>query len=545
MFQLRYYQTTAKARALAEWENHTSTAIIMPTATGKTETYLSIAVERPGRTLVLVHRDYLITSPIARLDRAGFRDVAVEKAEHRSEGGLQRAQIVFASVQSMSIGRRLATFDPRDFSTLVVDEGHRSVSPSYRRVLEYFRSRNPKLKVLILTATAKRKDGIGLMNVCDSIAFHMSPGQAAAEGWIPRPRFFVRDVPSLDFSKVTLKAGDLNPDEAAEAALEEKPLHEICSSLHETSGPTILFCPKVIVAQAYSNIMDRRYRPGKSIAIHQDSTDEDMERATTGLVDGSIDFVFNVDKLTEGYDVPSVVRVGWTSGTGSLVRWTQGCGRGFRVDASIAHLLTGGPEDSEKRRELILNSPKPEVQILTYSPANCKHKICSAVDLLGGDELPSDVKSFAEMIQEETSRQSGGSETTEDLETAKVFVDLRNTIDAARKSVKAKATVRDSEFDGMGDGQAHRERRQQTGDSAANVFASAASYGSGESASEKQLGWFKWKKIAFPEGMTKFQASVTRDLISMGVDPSTAFVYPKSQALKVRAEMQSRQQVPA
>lgn len=540
MFKLRYYQQTAKIRVQAEWENHASTAIIMPTATGKTETYLSIAMERPGRTLVLVHRDYLITSPIQRLERADFKDVAVEKADQRSEGGFQKAQIVFASVQSLSIKRRLATFDPRDFSTLIIDEGHRAVSPSYRRVIDYFRSRNPKLKILILTATPKRKDGIGLSNVCDSVAFYMSPGQASQEGWIPRPRFYVRDVPNLDFSKVTLKAGDLNPDEAAEAALEEKPLHEICASLHETSGPTILFCPKVIVAQAYSNIMERRYRPGKSIAIHQDSTDEEMERATKGLADGSMDFVFNVDKLTEGYDVPKVVRVGWTSGTGSLVRWTQGCGRGFRVDASIAHLLTGGPEDSEKRRELILNSPKPYVQILTYAPANCKHKICSAVDLLGGDEIPSDVKTFAEMIQEETARQSGGSETTEDMETATVFVELRNTIDAARRNVKAKATVRDAEFDGMGDGQVHRERRQQTGDASQNAFAATASYG-GEAATEKQVKWFHWKKIAFPEGMTKFQATVARDLIALGVKPATAFGYPKAQALKVRGEMQQRQ----
>jgi len=542
MFKFRYYQAEARKAVSREWENHTSTAVIMPTATGKTWVYLSIAVERPGRTLVLVHRDYLITSPIAQLAGVGFTDVDIEKADSKSEDKQHKAQIVFASVQSMSIDRRLNTFDPKEFSTLIVDEAHRAVSPTYRRVLDYFRERNRKLKVLLMTATPKRKDGIGLMNVCDTVAYNMTPGQAADGGWIPRPRFMLRDVASLDFSKVTLRAGDLNPEEAAAAALEEKPLHEICASLAETTGPTIVFCPLVKVAQAYAELLDRRYRIGKAMAVHMDSTPEEMERATKGLADGTVDFVFNVDKFTEGFDVPKVARVAWTSGTASLVRWTQGCGRSFRPDSSIAHLLVGGPEDSETRRQLILDSPKPYSQILTYVPSNCQHKICSAVDLLGGHELPADVKDFAEMIQEDTARLDAGSETNEDIETAEIFVNLRNTIDAARKAIKATATYRDAEFDGMGGGQTHREVKQQSGDAGANVFAAAASF-SGDPASEKQVKWFQWKKINVPAGMTKFQASVVRDLITAGVNPATAFGYPKGQALKVRDSYKKLQEV--
>lgn len=546
MFRLRYYQNDARDAVRSALDRHRSTAIILPTATGKTETYLALAVEEVGRVLVLVHRDYLITSPVDRLAKAGFTDVAVEKADQRAERGGKRAKVVFASVQSIGPERqqsRLETFDAKDFSLLIIDEGHRAVSPIYRRVKEYFESRNPRIKTLILTATPKRKDGLALGNVCESVAYEMSPAQAAEEGWIVPPRFFVRDVPHLDFSKVALRGGDLDPDQVAELLTEEEPLHKVCASLVEDQGPTIVFCPKVVVAQAYASTISRRYRHERAMAIHQDSTDEEMERATKGLADGSVDFVMNVDKLTEGYDVPRVVRVAWAAPTASLVRWTQGCGRGFRPDASVAKQLVGNREDAAARRLLIEQSPKPFCSIVTYYPSNCQHQICSAVDLLGGHTLPSEIKQFAEQVQEETARQSGGSDTEEDIETAKVFCDLRAALEERRKHIKAKATVADAEYDGLG-GQRRKLRDAPGRDPAKTAEAAAASWGSTEPATDKQQNWLKWKGLP-PEvaaSFTKWRACVVRDLFEMGVSLDTAAGYPKSQALKVRDEMRARKE---
>ena len=66
---------------------------------------------------------------------------------------------------------------------MIVDEGHRGTSPTYRRVLDHFRA-NPRLKVLVLTATPNRKDGVALGNVCESVAGVYGPSQAMVEGWI-------------------------------------------------------------------------------------------------------------------------------------------------------------------------------------------------------------------------------------------------------------------------------------------------------------------------------------------------------------------------
>ena len=539
MFQLRYYQQDAYDAILGKFDDHCSTACVMPTGTGKTELFLSLAVAQRDRVLVIVHRDYLIHSPVARLASVGFDDVGIEKAEERSERSGRRSKVVFASVQSIGPERqlhRLRTFDPKDFSLVIVDEGHRAVSPIYRRVLEYMKAGNPRLKVLILTATPKRKDGMALGNVCESVAYEMTPARAVEEGWIVRPKFFSRQVSSLDFSKVKMLTNDFDEDQVAELLMDEKPLHEICASLAEFQGPTIMFCPRVNVAHAYSAMMNR-YRRDKSMVVHQDSTDDDMERAKKGLADGSVDWVWNVDKLTEGYDVPRVVRVGWTSPTASLVRWTQGNGRAFRTDPSVAKHLKGNLEDAPQRRLLIEQSSKPFCEILTYDPRNCKHQICGATDLLGGT-LGGPAMKYAKQIEAETSRQSGGSDTAYDIETANVFLDLVAVLDEKRRHIKAQAKVVDQEFDGLGGGSTRKmageNRDKSSAESQAGV---SATWVGGEPITGKQAWWFRTKQIATPAGMTKFRAIVVRDLIDFGVQPATAFSYPKRQAMKVRDDM--------
>lgn len=208
MFDLRYYQNRMIRKAAEAWESHQSVAIISATGTGKTEMYLALAVQEAGRVLVVSHRDYLIEQPIQRLAAVGFEDVAVEKADERSELGYRRAKVVFASVQSIgpeSQEKRLATFRPDDFSLVIFDEAHRATARTYRRIIEHFK-KNPRVKILLVTATPNRKDGVALRNVCDAVADVYGPSQAMADGWIVPVKFYRRDVSSLDFSNVRMSA---------------------------------------------------------------------------------------------------------------------------------------------------------------------------------------------------------------------------------------------------------------------------------------------------------------------------------------------------
>ena len=541
MFSLRYYQEELIAGARKAWQSHASVALISATGSGKTEMYMSIATTEPGRVLVLVHRDYLIRQPIQRLQAAGFNDVSVEKAHERSELGLLRSKVVFASVQSIgpaSQEARLRSFDPREFSLLIVDEGHRGTATTYRRVLDYFRGGNPLLKVLVLTATPNRKDGVALANICDTVAGVYGPSRAMAEGWIVPVRFYRRDVRSLDFSHVRLKGSDLDPQQVEALLLAEQPLHEICSSLAEDRGPTIVFCPDIASSRAYERMMNSRYRPGRAKSLCKDSSDEERDQAGKMLSQGELDYIFQVNLFTEGLDLPNLLRVVWAAPTASLVRYTQGVGRVFRTHDSLRGHLTGGRDDSEARRLLIAQSPKPFGIVVTYYPQNCRHELCDPVDILGGDELPPDVKAAAKDVQEQTSRQGGGSSTEEDIETAKVFCDLRSVVESRRKELKAKADYADRQFDPM----SGRKASSPAKDASQARSAAAALWGDGEQATAKQQGWLRWKGVSADDAAacTKWRASVVRDLFELGVSIETAMGFGRRQALKVRDEMRQR-----
>ena len=524
------------------------------TVTHNTELYLSLAVAEKGRVLVVVHRDYLISSPIERLSRAGFYDVAIEKAMMHSERGRigGRAQIVFASVQSIGPVRqqyRLEKFDPKQFSLVIWDEAHRAVSSVYRRIKEYFEAKNPRLKSLYLTATPKRKDGIALGNVCTSVAYEMSPAQAVEQGWIVPPRFFVRDVPTMDFSKIDMKGQDFDQHQLDELITQEETLHEVCGSLAKDDGRMIVFCPGVTAAKVYAHVLNR-YKPGKSIVLSQESSDEEREAAKTGLVDGTLQYLLNCDIVSEGYDVPAVESVGWTTPTASLVKWTQGCGRGFRPDPVTVKLLQqhAGRDQADIRRQLIAQSAKPHCSIITYHPSNRQHQICTAVDILGGKDL-GDVSMFAAQVQERTSRQMGGSNTEEDIETAKVFMDFKAALESARQKIIAEVKVQDTEYDGMG---TTTNKLKNTKPKASNDDALLAAQISwhcstekgNAPASEPQKKWFMWKGIspAIAETLTKWRAMVVRDLYENGIGLETALKWHRRQCLKVRDELKAKRE---
>lgn len=538
MFSLRYYQKEMVEATKKTWESHTAAALIAATGTGKTEVYLSLAVEQENRTLALVHRDYLISEPIRRLAAHGFYDVDVEKADSRSENKFNRAKVVFGSVQSVSRPRRLDTFDPSEFSLLIVDEGHRAVAKTYRRVIDHF-IRNENLKVLILTATPNRKDNIALGNLCGGdieVAYCYGPKKAADDGWLVPLRFYRREVEGLDFSHVRMKGSDLDQEQVEQLLLQEEPLHRVCASLAEDQGATIVFCAGVQLARAYSTLMNDRYRPGRAVAVWQDTSQEERELVKCKLAAGELDYVFNCDLFTEGYDVPDLVRVVWAAPTASLVRFTQGTGRVFRTHSSLRSQLTGTRDDAEERRLLIKQSPKPVGHIVTYYPQNCRHQLCEPNDILGGTDIPPAVRKIAKQIQEATAAQPEGSDPEEDINTAEAMVELRPLLDARRKKIRAKAQYNDQEYNGFagkryaGNG-AHDQRQA--------VKSISSDWPAGKPASEKQIN--KLRRLGmYNAGQLKLTAWRAHSMISLMLDhkftAADALACGKRQALAILAK---------
>ena len=222
------------------------------------------------------------------------------------------------------------------------------------------------------------------------------------------------------------------------------------------------------MARAYTTLMNNTYRRRDAVLLYQHSDTDEREIAGKRLASGDLDYIFNVGLFTEGYDIPNLLRVVWAAPTASLVRYTQGVGRVFRTHSSRCGVaLKGGPEDAEGRRLLIAQSPKPYGIVVTYYPQNCAHELCDPVDILGGDDLPENVKAAAKGVQAANAAASRGSNPEDDIETGRLVVELRALLDEEAKAIKAKATVEDVAFDPMSGPQAGRrvalDRRRPPG----------------------------------------------------------------------------------
>ena len=238
--KLRPYQQEAVRSVFDKWNHVCSTMINLPTGAGKSVCFSAVMdrviKEQPdAKILVLAHREELILQGVKHAQNAGL-NVGIEMAGQR----IADEQVIVSTVQTQTAWakcrscfgegcdhchgrgkrRRFQRFHPRDFSTLIIDEAHHATANTYRVVMEWYKQ-NPRLKILMVTATPKRTDKIGLHNVCDSVAYEMELRQAITEGWLVPIRQQFVTVEGLDLSRVRTVKGDLVDGERERAFLGE------------------------------------------------------------------------------------------------------------------------------------------------------------------------------------------------------------------------------------------------------------------------------------------------------------------------------------
>ena len=164
---LRSYQSDAQAAIFKEWEEHSSTLLVLPTGTGKTVVFAFVISQiQPGRTLVIAHREELIFQARQKIEHITGLGCEIEMADQSAETDLfKRCQVVVSTIQTQTSGNadwcRMHRFKPTDFSLLIIDEAHHACADSYKKLIDYYRQ-NPRLKVLGVTATPDRADEAAL-----------------------------------------------------------------------------------------------------------------------------------------------------------------------------------------------------------------------------------------------------------------------------------------------------------------------------------------------------------------------------------------------
>lgn len=329
---LRPYQQQARERIHAEWENgHTRTLLVLPTGTGKTIVFASVAADqvRAGhRVLILAHRGELLEQAADKLQRSTGLVSAVEKADATCLNTWFR--VVVGSVQTLQRTARLERFPHDYFGTIIIDEAHHAITDGYRRILDYFGS----AKVLGVTATPDRGDMRNLGEVFDSLAFEYKLTDAIKEGYLCR--IMAQTIPlKLDISSVTISGGDYAVG-ALGTALDPY-LEQIAAEMAQRckGRKTVVFLPLIKTSQKFRDLLNSH--GFRAAEVNGQSTDR--KEVLADFDAGKYNVLCNSMLLTEGWDCPSVDCVVVLRPTKVRSLYSQMVGRGTRLSPGKSDLL--------------------------------------------------------------------------------------------------------------------------------------------------------------------------------------------------------------
>lgn len=372
---LRPYQIEARDAVYRSWGDQRSSLLVMATGTGKTYAAGEILRGRAaaGRVLWLAHRSELLDQARETLEERIGLPCELERAEDRATvlGStlFSELPVVVASVQTLK-GKRLRRWPAHAFATIVVDEAHHAAARGYREILAHFAG----AKVLGLTATPDRGDGIGLGGVFDVVAYEYDIRRAIREGNLAPIVARSVECADLDLSDIKTVAGDLAQGELERAMRADAVLHQIAGPLvSESSGrPTIVFTAGVEQAHALVEVLAGYMDPRRVQAIDGTMPAELRKERIAAYRAGALTTLVNCMILTEGFDAPETSCIALARPTKSRALCTQMIGRGTR-------LFDG----------------KSDCLVLDFV-GNCgRHTLVTPLDVLAGREIPPDVRKRA------------------------------------------------------------------------------------------------------------------------------------------------------
>ncbi len=294
---------------------------LLVSATGTGKTYLSafdVLQTKPKRILFLVHRRRILNASRRSYERLlGSRYTYASYVPGVDCGSVS---CLFAMCSTMV--RHLEEFNPGDFDYIVIDEAHRTGSDSYKRIMEYFK---PKF-YLGMTATPDRTDGFDVYSQFNHVIAFTVTLQDALENEMLAP-FHYFGIADLEID-----------DEAVDAKLFEKlaspeRVRHITQKIEEYSVAKsrrrgLIFCNRNEEARSLSQQFNELgYR---TEAVSGEDSDEVRNQAIERLESGELEYLFSVDIMNEGVDIPSLNQIIMLRRTDSAIVFVQQLGRGLR-----------------------------------------------------------------------------------------------------------------------------------------------------------------------------------------------------------------------
>jgi superfamily II DNA or RNA helicase len=297
---------------------------VMPTGTGKTRTFTSLATELKEPTLAVVHRDEL-----ARQTEETFKTVWPEATVSRfPESGWEQAKVVIATVQCLK--NRVKKISPDRFGLVIVDEAHHGPALSWVRVVKHF---TPKF-LLGCTATPDRIDEKDLGELFGYEVLYEYPlRQAMEEGrLVPLRQHVVFTDVSLE--GISLGKSDFARTKLGSAVKQEARNHAVLHAYQQfgEKRPTLIFAVDLEhVVQLHLLFKE------SGVAVNSITGTMDLTARRQILGDfrqGVYEVLINCEVLTEGFDEQRIGCIIMARPTLSRGLYQQCVGRGLRLDSS-------------------------------------------------------------------------------------------------------------------------------------------------------------------------------------------------------------------
>lgn len=308
---------------------------VLPTGGGKTIVFSHLAQRRQARgerTLILAHRDELVTQAIDKLRASTGLIAQKEKAESYAD---LAAPVVVGSIQTLCREKRLERWPKDHFSLIVCDEAHHALSDSWQRTLGHFSA-----QVLGVTATPDRGDRRNLGHYFQNVCFEVPLFDLIGQGYLSR--ITLKSIPlKIEMSQIKSEfdpqSGCQDFSKAGIASALEPYLDEIAVHIREQASfrRILTFLPLIATSQKFVEAC----RVAGLSAEHIDGESPDRREKLARFANWDFDVLSNAMLLTEGFDDPGIDCVIVLRPTRSRPLYAQMVGRGTRIAEGKENLM--------------------------------------------------------------------------------------------------------------------------------------------------------------------------------------------------------------
>lgn len=295
-----------------------SIVCVSPTGSGKTAMFAEMArgaASKSNRVLILTHRQEIFKQTLKSLFNLGVVSGQIASGKMATQDTIQTAMIG-------TLIHRLGDIRRPDY--IIVDEGHHAVSPTWRRILNYWGD----VPRTIWTATPEREDGRGMCEVADAMVIGPQAVDLVSDGWLCPPILY--KSPDELIANYHMTRGDFDKKEQQDAMSTRRIVGNVIDHYREKLDhlPTVCFCVNI----EHCRLMAKQFCDAgyKARVVWGDMPDDERVSAIQGLADGSVDVVCSCDLISEGVDVPVMVGAIKLRRTASLALDLQQGGRALR-----------------------------------------------------------------------------------------------------------------------------------------------------------------------------------------------------------------------